>query len=184
MPEPEKNKEPEKKGPNTPPPGEQAKPPSKDEIAKGRKKVLENWAKNTLEGISVIANQINELKDSKRPEDALMVISRGLDKIATRAHRESIMVSEQEGPRALNPLVEITAINLADHLKSAARDLEAQRALPKIYETLAKVFKELVKVAQATQLLISQVGVSGMVVQPGTPLVDPDTGKPITETGK
>ncbi|OQA30406.1 MAG: hypothetical protein BWY56_02506 [Acidobacteria bacterium ADurb.Bin340] len=52
--------------------------------------------------------------------------------------------------------------------------------VPKTWEETADALKGQVKVAQAVQLLISQTGVSGTVVLPGTPLTDGD-GNPIVD---
>lgn len=141
---------------------------------------IEKFTKTMLDLVAAAANGVAGLKDAKKPEEAILNLARVFDKLSVRCAREAVLVSEAEKPRPINPLVEITSINLASNLKTVARDLEHGKGLPKTWEETAAALKENVKVAQAVQLIISQTGVSGTVVLPGTPLKDED-GNPIVD---
>lgn len=144
---------------------------------------LDKFGKNSLELIAALANEVAALKEAKKPVESLLALGRAADKIALLFHRKAVLQADLEKPAQINPLVEITALNVGRCLESAARDLVAQKGLPKTWEDAAAVLKDQAKVVQAVQLLISQVGVAGTVVQPGPPLVDAD-GKPLVDDEK
>jgi hypothetical protein len=144
-------------------------------------KDLYHWIQSTKELLKVADVEIGLIIESKKPVDAMLNLADAFDKLAVRCTREAILQKEAKGHQPINPLVEITAANIASALKGTARDLEAQMGLPKTWEEVGERLSNQVKVAKAVQLLISQTGISGAVSQPGTPLMDPE-GKPLTET--
>ena len=139
---------------------------------------LKALSKALLDQVASLANEAKELPEKKNPVEALQILSRGFDKLALRCHREATILKDQEKPSQINPLVQVTAINVAAHLKSAARDIESQPGLPGAWEELAGTLADETKVAKAVQLIISQTGVAATVALPGEPLKD-DAGKPL-----
>lgn len=139
---------------------------------------LEKVSKILLELVAVIANEMNSLRDAEKPVEALQNLTRSLDKLANRVEREATLEADRIKPLQINPLVEITAINLMRQVNGAARDLGMNRALPKAYEDFQKVVKEAMDTAKAAHHILAQTGISATVVQPGEPLKDKD-GKPL-----
>ena len=141
---------------------------------------IEQWSKTTLDLVASAAGAVNDLKDSKKQADALLVLARTFDGLSARCAREAVLVSDAEKTSDINPLVQITTINLSSALKTAARDLEQGQGLPSTWEKLAKTLADLVKLAKSMDEIISQIGVAGTVAIPTNPLVD-ESGKPLTE---
>ena len=133
---------------------------------------LKHLSKALLDQLSVIANEAKELPDAKNPVQALQNLMRAFDKLGIRCSREAVILQDQQKPSQINPLVQVTAINVAGHLKAAARDIEHQPGLPSAWEELAGVLADETKVAKAVQLIISQTGVAATVALPGEPLKD------------
>lgn len=141
---------------------------------------LEKLGKVFLELIAAAAREADNLKDAEKPIDALQNLARTMDKLAARVEREAVMEAERVKPQAINPLVEITAMNLMRQAQGAARDLGMNRALPKAYEDFQKSLKDCVDTAKAAHTILAQSGVAATVVLPGEPLKDQD-GKPIVD---
>lgn len=141
---------------------------------------LEKLGKTLLELIAAAAREADGLKDADKPIEAMKNLARNLDKLAARVEREAVLEAERVTPQAINPLVEITAMNLMRQAQAAARDLGMNRALPKAYEDFQKSLKDCVDTAKAAHTILAQSGVSATVVQPGEPLKDQD-GKPIVD---
>lgn len=141
---------------------------------------LEKFGKTSLELVAVLANEIAGLKYAKKPAEHLANLGRAAHKLAVRFHQEAVVIADKEKPATINPLVQVTAINVAKGLEATARDLMAGQGIPKTWEDVADALKTHTKVVSAVQMLISQAGVSQTVVQPGEPLTGPD-GKPLVE---
>ena len=139
---------------------------------------LKAFSKSCLDIVAIAANELNGLSDSKEPEQALQGLMRAFDKLALRCQRESILISEAKKPRMINPLVEITGINVAKALENTARDLRNGAGIPSTYEETADVLKGQTKIVQALEMIIKQSGVAATVVLPGNPLTD-EAGKPL-----
>lgn len=135
-------------------------------------------AKSMLEIVAIAANELNGLKDAKEPEQVLDGLARAFDKLALRCTRERIMLSEAKKPRLINPLVEITGINVAKALENTARDLRNGAGIPSTYEETGTVLQDQRKIVLALEMIIKQSGVAATVVLPGTPLTD-ESGKPL-----
>lgn len=133
---------------------------------------IEQWSKTTLDLVASAAGAVNDLKDSKKQADALLVLARTFDSIAARCAREAVLVADAEKPAQINPLVDITAINMASALRTTARELEQGKGHPSTWEKTANALNEQVKVAKAVDLIISQTGVAATVALPGEPLTD------------
>ena len=147
---------------------------------KDTKTPMEQWVITTMEGIAAVAQQVSELKDAKQKEEALRSVVRALDSLALRCARKAITTGDEETPHSLNPLVDVTAINICGTLRAAARDLEAKKSHPKAWEDVGKDIKESVKTIESMQRIMSQLGISETVVQPGEPLKGED-GKPLVD---
>lgn len=160
--------------PSTPPAPEPAKAPT----GPVNLKVL---SKGLLEHLAVLANEVKALPEAKKPVEALQNFTRAFDKHALRCAREAVMLADAEKPSQVNPLIQVTALNVASQLKALARDIEHGAAAPKSWEDLGKALAEVVKLAKAVQEVISQSGVAATVALPGVPLVTPE-GKPLTES--
>ena len=141
---------------------------------------LEKLGKTLLELTAAVANEVNALKDAEKPVEALRNLTRSLDKLAARVERETVLQAEREKPQQINPLVDITAINVCRQVTGAARDLGQQKGLPKAWEDFQKTVKEAVDTAKAAHHILAQTGVAATVVLPGTPLADGD-GKPLVQ---
>jgi hypothetical protein len=141
---------------------------------------LKILSKALLDQVAVLANEVKGLPEAKKPVEALQTFMRSFDKLALRCARESVILADAEKPSEINPLVRVTAINVAGHLKGYARDIEQNAGTPKAWEDLHKGLSEEVKLAKAVQEVITQTGVAATVVLPGTPLTTPD-GKPLAE---
>jgi len=155
--------------PTTPP--EPAKAPSGPVNLKALSKAL-------LDHVASLANEIKALPEAKKPVEALQGFTRLFDKHALRCAREATILADAEKPSQINPLVQVTAINVAGQLKALARDIENSSGSPKGWEDLHKSLSETVKLAKAVQEVISQTGVAAAVTLPGTPLADAE-GKPL-----
>lgn len=157
-------------------PGETPKPEKKKD-----EKVptpLTHLSKSMLDHVAVLANEVKGLVEAKKPVEALQALTRGFDKLAIRCSREAIILADRETASQINPLVQVTAINVAGTLKALARDIEQAPGLPKHWEDLGKALGEQRKLAQAVQEIISQTGVAATVAAPGEPLRDAE-GKPL-----
>lgn len=155
----------ESENPATPPPPEPAKAPT----GPVNLKVL---AKALLDHVAVLANEIKALPEAKKPVEALQNFTRAFDKHALRCAREAAILADAEKPSQVNPLIQVTALNVASRLKAWARDIEQGAAAPKAWEDLGKGLAEEVKLSKAVQEVISQSGVAATVAIPGTPLTD------------
>jgi len=153
------------------PPPEPAKAPSGPANLKALSKAL-------LDHVASIANEIKALPESKKPVEALQNFTRLFDKHALRCAREAAILADAEKPSQVNPLIQVTALNVASQLKGLARDIEQGAAAPKSWEDLGKALAEVAKLAKAVQEVISQTGVAATVAIPGTPLADAE-GKPL-----
>jgi hypothetical protein len=160
--------------PTPQPPAEPAKAPSGPVNLKA-------LAKGFLDHLAVLANEVKALPEAKKPVEALQNITRGFDKLALRAAREACILADAEKPSQVNPLIQVTALNVASRLKVWARDIEQGAAAPKSWEDLGKGLAEEVKLSKAVQEVISQTGVAATVAIPGTPLTTPD-GKPLADS--
>lgn len=141
---------------------------------------LKALAKALLDQVAALANEIKGLPESKKPVEALQNFTRAFDKHALRCAREATILADAEKPSQVNPLIQVTALNVASRLKAWARDIEQGAAAPKSWEDLGKGLAEEVKLSKAVQEVISQSGVAATVAIPGPPLTTPD-GKPLVE---
>ena len=160
----------EETNPSNPPAPEPAKAPTGPVNLKVLSKAL-------LEQVAVLANEIKALPEAKKPVEALQTFTRTFDKHALRCAREAVMLADAEKPSQVNPLIQVTALNVASQLKALARDIEQGAAAPKSWEDLGKALAEVVKLAKAVQEVISQSGVAATVAIPGTPLTDAEGKK-------
>ena len=110
---------------------------------------LVTFARNTLDTVAIAANELNGLKDAKDPLQILEGLTRVFDKLALKCQREAILRSEAAKPRQINPLVEITGINVAKALENTARDLRNGAGLPSTYEETADILKGQTKTVPA-----------------------------------
>jgi hypothetical protein len=141
---------------------------------------VEAWIKTTLDLTASAANAVSDLKDSKKQADSLLVLARTFDALSARCAREAVLTADAEKTADINPLVEITALNMASAMKTTARELEQGKGQPSCWEKTAKALADLVKLAKSMDEIISQIGVSGTVAIPNNPLVD-ENGKPMAE---
>lgn len=141
---------------------------------------LEKLGKTLLDLIAAAAREADALKDAEKPVEALRNLTRAMDRIAARVEKETTLEAERIKPQAINPLVEITCINVCRQVTAAARDLAQQKGLPKAWEDFQKTVKESMDTAKAAHTILAQAGVAATVVLPGEPLKGED-GKPIVE---
>ncbi len=139
---------------------------------------LKTLSKALLDHLAALANEVKALPEAKKPVEALQNFTRAFDKHALRCAREAAILADAEKPSQVNPLIQVTALNVSSQLKALARDIEQGCAAPKSWEDLGKALAEVVKLAKAVQEVISQSGVAATVAIPGTPLADAE-GKPL-----
>lgn len=165
--------------------------PKKDKQGEGEKKKEEKTGK-VYRSLTLLANNLEEEcsrfmsiakgfreKMEAFPKESVRSLKCSLDRLAKQAAQTEYKGEhERENKKSINPVVEITQVNVVSVVRAACRDLELAMEKPKAWEEFSKTLTEVVKKTKSMEEILDQHGIADAVQEP--PRLKDEQGNSLT----
>lgn len=170
--------------------------PKKDKQEEGEKKKdgkeKEDKTGKVYRSLTLLANNLEEEcsrfmsiakgfreKMEAFPKESVRSLKCSLDRLAKQAAQTEYKGEhERENEKSINPVVEITQVNVVSVVRAACRDLELAMEKPKAWEEFSKTLAEVVKKTKSMEEILDQHGIADAVQEP--PRLKDEQGNSLT----